>query len=247
MGAPWCLAPPPAHPPFHPHYVHCLGAPTPAGTASLRLSCLLPALSSLHRWKELPRRWLHLPPAHVKVKVTQSCPTLCNASDRPWSSPGQNTGVGSLFLLQVIFPIQESNWGLLHCRRILYQLSHKGSPEILEWVACPFSRGSSPQGSSRGLLHCRQALLRKCRHLQLFPGPAAPTPTPSHLEPLLPPPRPPHASFPPQAVLEAFLGGRYHFCWDAFSSLAAKWWPPPTPCAPHRGGLFSCSGRAPIL
>ena len=61
----------------------------------------------------------------------------------PWNSPGQNTGVGSLSLLQEIFPTQESNPGLSHCRRILYQLSYKGSPRILEWVAYPFSRGSS--------------------------------------------------------------------------------------------------------
>ena len=49
----------------------------------------------------------------------------------PWtihSSPGQNTGVGSLFLLQGIFLTQESNQGLLHCRQILYQLSYQGSP-----------------------------------------------------------------------------------------------------------------------
>ena len=61
----------------------------------------------------------------------------------PWNSLGQNTGVGSLFLLQGIFPTQGSNPGLPHCGRILYQLSHKGSPRILEWVAYPFSRGSS--------------------------------------------------------------------------------------------------------
>ena len=61
----------------------------------------------------------------------------------PSNSPGQNTGVGSLSLLQGIFPTQGSNSGLLHCRRILYQLSHKGSPRILEWVAYPFSSGSS--------------------------------------------------------------------------------------------------------
>ena len=60
----------------------------------------------------------------------------------PWNSPGQNTEVGSLSLFQGIFPTQGSNPGLLHCRWILYQLSHKGSPRILEWVACPFSRGS---------------------------------------------------------------------------------------------------------
>ena len=45
-----------------------------------------------------------------------------------WNSPGQNTGVGSLSLLQGIFPTQGSNPGLPHCRQILYQLSHKGSP-----------------------------------------------------------------------------------------------------------------------
>ena len=44
------------------------------------------------------------------------------------NSPGQNTGVGSLSLLQWVFPTQVLNPGLLHCRRILYQLSHKGSP-----------------------------------------------------------------------------------------------------------------------
>ena len=45
----------------------------------------------------------------------------------PWNSPGQNTGVGNLSLVQGIFPTQGSNPGLAHCRRILYQLSHKGS------------------------------------------------------------------------------------------------------------------------
>ena len=48
----------------------------------------------------------------------------------PWNSPGQNTGVGSLSLLQGVFPTQELNWGLLHCRWILYQLSYQGSPNL---------------------------------------------------------------------------------------------------------------------
>ena len=61
----------------------------------------------------------------------------------PWDSPGQNTRVHSLSLLQGIFPTQGLNPSLPHCGQILYQLSHKGSPRILEWVACPFSRGSS--------------------------------------------------------------------------------------------------------
>ena len=46
----------------------------------------------------------------------------------PWDSPGKNTGVGSHFLLQGIFPTQELNPGLLHSRQILYQLSYEGSP-----------------------------------------------------------------------------------------------------------------------
>ena len=50
-------------------------------------------------------------------------------------SPGQNTVVGSLSLLQGIFPAHWSNSGLLHCRQILYQLSHKRSPRTLEWVS----------------------------------------------------------------------------------------------------------------
>ena len=61
----------------------------------------------------------------------------------PWSSPGQNTGVGSLSLLQGIFPTQGSDPGLPHCRWILYQLSHRGSPRIPDWVAYHFSSRSS--------------------------------------------------------------------------------------------------------
>ena len=49
----------------------------------------------------------------------------------PWNSPGQNTGVGSLSLLQEIFPTQESNPGLPHCRQILYQLSYQESPRMV--------------------------------------------------------------------------------------------------------------------
>ena len=48
----------------------------------------------------------------------------------PWNSPGQNTGVGSLFLLQGIFPTQESNLGLLHCKGIVYQLSHREAKNL---------------------------------------------------------------------------------------------------------------------
>ena len=60
------------------------------------------------------------------------------------------TGVGSLSLLQGIFLTQGLNPGLLHCGQILYQLSHQGSPRILEWAAYPFSWGSSwPRNRTR--------------------------------------------------------------------------------------------------
>ena len=58
-------------------------------------------------------------------------------------SPGRNTRVSCHALLQGIFLTQGSNPGLLHCRQILYQVSYQGSPRILEWIAYPFSKGSS--------------------------------------------------------------------------------------------------------
>ena len=57
----------------------------------------------------------------------------------PWNSPVQNTGAGSLSLLQGIFPTQGSNPGLLHCRQILYQLSQKGSPNLTPYFIYSFS------------------------------------------------------------------------------------------------------------
>jgi len=63
------------------------------------------------------------------------CPTLQpHGLYRPWNSPGQNSGVGSCSLLQGIFPTQGSNPGLPHCRQILYQLSHQGSPTISKFL-----------------------------------------------------------------------------------------------------------------
>ena len=69
----------------------------------------------------------------------------------PWISLDQNTRVGSLFLLQGIFPTQGSNPGLPHCRLILYHLSHRGSPRILEWIAYPFSSVSSQPRNQTGV------------------------------------------------------------------------------------------------
>ena len=65
------------------------------------------------KWKSLSRVWLF---------ATHGL--YC-----PWNSPGQNTRVGSSSFLQNIFPTQGSNPGLLHCRQILYKLSHQESPE----------------------------------------------------------------------------------------------------------------------
>ena len=86
----------------------------------------------------------------LKVKVDRSCPALCDPMDcsPPGSSahgvsPGKNTGMGFHALLQEVFSTQGSNPGFPHCRWILYHLSHQGSPRILQWVAYPFSRGSS--------------------------------------------------------------------------------------------------------
>ena len=80
----------------------------------------------------------------------------------PWTienSLGQNPGVGSLYLLQGIFPAQGSNPGLLHCRWILLPAEPQGKPKntrvgslsLLQWIFLT-------QELSRGLLHCRQIL-----------------------------------------------------------------------------------------
>ena len=68
-------------------------------------------------------------------------------------SLGKNTWMGCHVLLQGIFPTQGPNPGLPHCRQVLYQLSHQGSPGILEWVAYTFSRVSS-QRRNRTRVSC---------------------------------------------------------------------------------------------
>ena len=84
--------------------------------------------------------------------IQPRCPAL-QADSLPAEPQGnpKDAGVGSLSLLQRIFPTQQSNPGLLHCRWILYQLSHKGSPRILEWVAYLFSSGSSQLRNRTGV------------------------------------------------------------------------------------------------
>ena len=96
----------------------------------------------------------------TSMNLSESCSVMSNSLGphglySPWNSLGQNTGVDSLSLLQGIFPTQRSNPSLPHCRRILYQLSHKGSPTILGWVAYSFSRGSAwPRNWTRARVSC---------------------------------------------------------------------------------------------
>ena len=101
-----------------------------------KLICLLQILTFVFYSYVLPAKW-------SEVKVARLCPTLRSCGlYNPWNSLGQNTGVGSCSLLQGTFPTQGLNPGLPHCSWILYQLSHEGSPRMLEWVAYPCSRGS---------------------------------------------------------------------------------------------------------
>ena len=75
------------------------------------------------KWVTMPSSWdLPNPASEPRSPVLQ-------VDSFPSESPGKpkNTGVGSLSFLQGIFPTQESNWGLLHCRWLLYQLSYQGS------------------------------------------------------------------------------------------------------------------------
>ena len=118
------------------------------------------------------------------MKVTQSCPTLCNPMDCsparllcPWDFPGKNTGVGRHSLLQGIFQTPGSNPGLLHCRWIFHYLSHlKLSPT---WnpvymggrgqFKSDWSQGPGSQGAS-GVSQCPERPWI----------PPAPLPAPSH-------------------------------------------------------------------
>ena len=76
-----------------------------------------------------------------------------------WNSPGENTWVSSLSLLQGIIPTQGSNPGLPHYRQILYQLRHKRSPRILELSSLSLLQWIFPtQESNHCLLHCRRIL-----------------------------------------------------------------------------------------
>ena len=87
---------------------------------------------------EFPRQeyWSGLPfpsPGNLPDLGIKSRSSTLQEDSLPAEPQGKpkNTGVGSLSLLQRIFPTQELNWGLLHCRQTLYQLNYQGSPQVL--------------------------------------------------------------------------------------------------------------------
>ena len=86
------------------------------------------------QWPQDWKRSVFIPiPKKSESEVAQSCPTLCDPMDCTYQDPPsmgfsrQECCSGLPFLLQGIFPTQESNLGLLHCRQTLYRLSHQGS------------------------------------------------------------------------------------------------------------------------
>ena len=88
-----------------------------------------------------------------------------------WNSPGQSTGVGSLSLLQGIFPTQELNQVLLHCRWILYQLSYHISCHVSkqgchshQWFSLAWSSKLWGHPGRRGILTTQEP--SGCRHSQ---------------------------------------------------------------------------------
>ena len=128
--------------------------------------------TQLNDWTELPSVWWALPqvttwptpspPAGQKShlfkyekwkwshSVMSDSATLWTVPARhlhPWDFPGKITGVGCYFLLQGVFPTQESNLGLLHCRQTL-----PSEPQGKLLGIFPI------QGSNPGLLHCRWIL-----------------------------------------------------------------------------------------
>ena len=68
------------------------------------------------------------PPGDLPNPGTEPRSPALQADSLPSEPPGKpvNTGVGSLSLLQGNFPTQKLNWGFLHCKQILYQLSYRG-------------------------------------------------------------------------------------------------------------------------
>ena len=111
-------------------------------------------------------------------RIESRFPTL-QVDSLPSEPPGkpQNTGLGSLSLLQGIFPTQESNRGHLHCRQIVYQLSSQGSPTTAVWLKGKWN--DEQAGSACGPVlgsHCKSqtgpwgSLMPTCGGLHIYLG-----------------------------------------------------------------------------
>ena len=114
------------------YFCHLTGYTTIPDTLMERKAQQILTSSSHHRWdsKDVNEVNLNIS-VPVQSVVEQSCPTLCNPIDYTarqllcsWDSPHKNKGGDFPAILQGIFPIQGLNPGLLHCRQILYHLSH---------------------------------------------------------------------------------------------------------------------------
>ena len=81
---------------------------------------------------DLEPKWSGIPNSPTESHSVTSASLLCHWLYSPWNSSAQNSELGNLSLLQGIFATQGSNPGLLHCRQILYQLSHKETPRVQE-------------------------------------------------------------------------------------------------------------------
>ena len=127
------------------HYVSCIGRQVLYPLSHLGI-LKIPRMTRKHQ-KWVAVQFLESPTPSLKTMalssyslayeiVLRACSIMSDSLQlhrlySPWDSSGQKTGVGSLSLFQGIFPTQRSNPGLLHCRRILHEWSHKlhlGSP-----------------------------------------------------------------------------------------------------------------------
>ena len=113
-----------------PTHTSTRGPPTLSfGSADCGGHCSFPlGLGVCKIWLVPSKTGVSVSPIPVKSE-SESCSVVSNFLQphglySPWNSPGQNTGVGSLSLLQGIFLTQELNQGLQRCRQILYQLSY---------------------------------------------------------------------------------------------------------------------------
>ena len=126
MGSRWQRR----HPPFFNGPLTSWFVDCPDFLAQWIVVCFhLPHVYSHGSWSE----------SEVKVSCVQLFATPWTIQSIEFSRPEYWSAYS---LLQGLFPTQGLNPGLLHCRWTLYQLSHKGSPRMLEWVAYPFFSGS---------------------------------------------------------------------------------------------------------